>query len=347
MSKKGNFKEFFGDLRQHLMTGIMFMLPMIIIYAFTMVLSQAPGPLKDLMTMMAEYAQMLIVPILATYIAYSIAGKLAIPTGLVVAVLADQMGMGFLGGMVVGLLTGYVVKLEILLIGKLRGGHTKDFVLSIVVIPLVTPIVMGAITYFLLADPISSLMIGLTNWLTSLSGVNSILLAAVLGAMIGFDMGGPINKVAFAFILGAYTEGAYTVSAPVLVSIAVPTLGMALASTLAPKKYSQPEKDAGKSAWVLGLIGLTEGAIPFATVDPLRVIPVSMFSAALSAALAALFGLSNTMIAPAMIGLFTVNKPLLYILCHIIGAFVMALLVNALKKKVAVDEPEEEAEAPA
>lgn len=334
MSKKDNFKEFFGDLRQHLMTGISFMLPMIIIFAFTMVLSNMPGPLQDVMTKMSEYAQMLIVPILATYIAYSIAGKLAIPTGLVVGLLADQMGMGFLGGLVVGLLTGYFVKLEILLIGKLRGGQTKDFVLSIIVIPLLTPIVLGLLTYFLLANPISGLMTGLSNWLVSLSGVNSILLAAILGAMIGFDMGGPINKTAFAFILGAYTEGAYAVSGPVLVAIAVPTLGMALASVLAPKKYTQPEKDAGKSAWVLGLIGLTEGAIPFAAVDPLRVIPSIMVGASLSAALAAVFGISNTMIAPSMIGLFTVNKPLQYVLCHVIGAVVTALLVNLLKKNV-------------
>jgi fructose PTS system EIIBC or EIIC component len=343
MSNKEGVKEFFGDLRQHLMTGISFMLPMIIIFAFTMVLSNAPGPLQDLMTRMSEYSQMLIVPILATYIAYSISGKLAIPSALVVSLLADQMGMGFLGGVIVGLLAGYFVKLEILLIGKLRGGHTKDFVLSILVIPLLTPIVLGAVTYFLLANPISSLMIGLSDWLVTLSATNSILLAAVLGAMIGFDMGGPINKVAFAFILGAYTEGAYAVSGPVLVSIAVPTLGMALAAALAPRKYTKPERDAGKSAWIFGIIGLTEGAIPFATVDPLRVIPVSMFSAALSAALAALFGISNTMIAPSTIGLFTVNKPVLYVLCHIIGAVVMALLVNVLKKNVDVEEETAEA----
>ena len=333
MSNKESTKEFFGDLRQHLMTGISFMLPMIIIYAFTMVLSQAPGPLQDLMGKMSEYSQMLIVPVLATYIAYSISGKLAIPTGLVVGILADQMGMGFLGGLIVGLLTGYVVKLEILLIGKLRGGQTKDFVLSIVVIPLLTPLVLGAITYFLLANPISSLMTAISNWLTSLSQINAILLAAVLGAMIGFDMGGPINKIAFAFIMGAYTEGAYQVSGPVLIAIAVPTLGMALATVLAPQKYSQEEKDAGKSAWVLGLIGLTEGAIPFAAVDPLRVIPSIMVGAALSSALGAVFGISNTILAPAVIGSFTVNKPLYYILCHVIGVVVTALLVNVLKKK--------------
>ena len=338
MSNKEKGKEFFGDLRQHLMTGISFMLPMIIIFAFTMILSNAPGPLQDLMTKMSEYSQMLIVPILATYVAYSIAGKLAIPTGIVVGLLADQMGMGFLGGLIVGLLTGYLVKLEILLIGKLRGGHTKDFVLSIVVIPLLTPIALGTITYFLLANPISGLMVSVSNWLTSLSHTNAILLAAILGAMIGFDMGGPINKVAFAFILGAFTEGAYDVSGPVLIAIAVPTLGMALASVLAPKKYTQQEKDAGKSAWVLGLIGLTEGAIPFAAVDPLRVIPSIMVGAALSSALGAVFGISNTMIAPAVIGGFTVNKPLYYILCHIIGVVVTALLVNALKKNIVVED---------
>ncbi len=338
MSNKNGFKDFFGDIKQHLMSGISYMLPLIVTYALFMVLGQIPGPTQEVFGKISEYSQMLIVPVMATYIAYSIGGKPAIATGLVVGLMADQMGMGFIGGLIVGLITGYFVKLQTTLINKIKGGGLKDFLVAFLVIPIITPLIVGLFTYFVIANPVSNFMVSVNNWLNSLSTLNAVLLSVILGAMIGFDLGGPINKIAYTFALGAFTEGAFSVSTPVWVAITIPTIGMALASLLAPKKYSAAEKTAGKNAIVMGMIGLTEGAIPFAATDPLRVIPCSMLGSALGAAMSTLFGLSSTVIFPSLLGLTGINKPLLYLVAHIVPTIIVALLVNALKKNVEVEE---------
>jgi PTS system fructose-specific IIC component len=338
MNKNEGLKDFFGDIRQHLMTGISYMIPVIIVFALFMVLSQIPGPTQPLMTAISEYAQMLIVPILTVYIAYSIAGKLAIVPTFIVGLMADQMGMGFLGGLIVGIITGYLVKLIVMLVNKTGGGRVIDLLASFLIVPILVTLIIGALIVYVFATPISSMMISLSAWLTNLSGTNAILFAAILGAMIAVDMGGPINKTAFTFALGAYTEGAYAISAPVLVAISIPTLAMALAPFFAPKKYGEEEKAASKSAIVLGLIGLTEGAIPFAVVDPIRVIPSIIFGSALGAAMTAAFGISNKVMIPALIGLSGVNKPLLYLVAHLVPVLLTALLVNLLKKPVPVEE---------
>ncbi len=342
MSRKEKVIDFFGDLRQHLMTGISYMIPVIIIYALFMVLSQAPGPQQPLMADLSTYAQMMIVPIMTVFIAFSIAGKLAIAPGFVVALMADQMGMGFLGGLIVALLVGYSIKLVVTLVNKTGGGPAIDLVVAFLVVPIVITLVLGALVYFVLAGPISSMMASLTAWLNSLSGTNAVVLAAILGAMIAFDMGGPINKTAFAFAVGAYTEGLYAVSAPVLVAISIPTIAVAIAPFLAPKKYSEEEKGASKTAIVMGMIGLTEGAIPFAAVDPFRVIPSIMVGSSLGAAVAAALGVSSTVMIPSLIGLSGVNKPLMYLLAHAVGVAVTVVLLNVLKKEVPEEEEDED-----
>jgi len=338
MSNREGLKEFFGDFRVHLMTGISYMMPAIIVFALFMVLSQIPGGTQGMMSALSEYAQMLIVPVMTTFIAFSIAGKLTIVPGLVVGLMADQMGMGFIGGLIVGLLVGYTVKMIVVLVNKTGGGQVIDLLASFLFVPILVTFVIGGLTYFVMAEPVSNAMTSLTNWLNSMSDINAVGLAVILGAMIAFDMGGPVNKTAFAFAVGAYTEGAYAVSAPVLVAISIPTLAMALAPFLAPKKYNDEEKHASKTAIVMGLIGLTEGAIPFAAVDPFRVIPSIMVGSAMGAAMAALMGISNTVMIPALIGLSGVNKPLLYLVCHIIPVLITAFLVNLLKKEVVEEE---------
>ena len=334
MKEKSVIKDYFGDIRQHLMTGISYMLPLIVTYALFMVLGQIPGATQPVFTKISELAQMLIVPVLATYIAYSIGGKPTVATGLVVGLLADQMGMGFIGGLIVGLLTGYFVKLEVSLLNKVKGGHWKDFLVSFLVVPIITPLVLGLFTYFVIASPVSAFMVTVNDWLQSLSRVNAVILSLVLGAMIGVDMGGPINKIAYTFALGAFTEGAFAVSTPVWVAISIPTWAMALASMIAPKKYSKEEQVAGRNAIVMGAIGLTEGAIPFAATDPFRVIPCAIFGSALGAVMTTLLGVTSTVLFPSFLGLTGVDKPLLYLLCHIVPTIITALLVNALKKKV-------------
>ena len=129
-------------------------------------------------------------------------------------------------------------------------------------VPIITPLVLGLFTYFVIANPVSTFMVTVNNWLVSMSTVNAVILSLILGAMIGLDMGGPINKIAYTFALAAFTEGAFAVSTPVWVAISIPTWSMALAANIAPKKYSKEERAAGKNAIVMGAIGLTEGTIP-------------------------------------------------------------------------------------
>lgn len=335
---KEKVKEFFGDIRQHLMTGISYMMPVIIIFALFMVLSQIPGELQPIMQLLSEAGALMMVPLLATFIAFSIAGKLAIAPTIVLTLMSDQLGMGFLGGLIVGLMAGYMVKLIVHLINKLPASQIIDIIVSFLVVPIFVPLLLGLFIYFVIASPITGLVTGITAWLNSMSGTNSILLAVILGAMIAVDMGGPINKTAFAFAIAAYTEGAYEVSAPVLVAISIPTLAMALAPILAPKKYTFEEKSAGKSAIVLGLIGLTEGAIPFAAVDPFRVIPAIIIGSSLGAGLTAIFGISNSVMIPSVIGMSGVNKLVPYLLIHVFSVMVTALIVNVLKKEVSEED---------
>jgi len=334
MSNENRVKNFFGDIRKHLMSGVSYMLPLIVTFAMFMMLGQIPGPTQDAFSKISEYAQMLIVPVLATYIAYSIAGKPAIATGLVVGLMADQMGMGYIGGLIIGLLSGYFVKLEGLFINRKKGGQWKDFLVSFLVIPILTPLVVGLFTYFVIANPISAFMVNVNTWLLNLSQVNAVILSLILGLMIALDMGGPINKIAYTFALGAFTEGAFNVSTPVWVAISIPTWALVLASFIAPRKYSEEERRAGRNGIVMGLIGLTEGAIPFAATDPFRVIPVIMFGSALGAVMTTLLGVTTNVMFPSLMGLMGVNKPMLYLVCHIVPTIITALLVNALKKPV-------------
>lgn len=341
MNNENSFKEFFGDIRKHLMSGVSYMIPLIVTYGMFMMLAQIPGTTQEAFTQISDYAQMLIVPVLSTYIAYSIAGKPAVATGLVVGLMSDQMGMGYIGGLLVGLLAGYFVKFERMIVNRRQGGQWKDFLVSFLVIPIITPLIVGSFIYFVVASPVSAFMVILNNWLTDLSMANAVILSLILGAMIGIDMGGPINKIAYTFALGAFTEGAFSVSTPVWVAISIPTWGMVLASFIAPKKYSDEEKRAGRNGIVMGLIGLTEGAIPFAATDPLRVIPVLMLGSALGAAMTTVLGVTTDVMFPSLMGLMGVNKPLLYLLCHIIPTVITALLVNAIKKPIEQEEKEE------
>jgi PTS system fructose-specific IIC component len=341
MTNENRFKGFFGDIRKHLMSGVSYMIPLIVTFGMFMLLGQIPGPTQEAFSKISEYAQMLIVPVLATYIAYSIGGKPAVATGLVVGLMADQMGMGYIGGLLVGLLTGYFVKLEQILVTRKQGGQWKDFLISFLVIPILTPLVVGSFIYFVVANPISAFMVVVNNWLTDLSVANAVILSLILGAMIGFDMGGPINKIAYTFALGAFTEGAFTVSTPVWVAISIPTWAMVLASFIAPKKYSEEERRAGRNGIVMALIGLTEGAIPFAATDPLRVIPVLMLGSAMGAVMTTLLGVTTNVMFPSLMGLMGVNKPLLYLLCHIVPTVITAFLINAIKKPVEQKEEEE------
>jgi fructose-specific phosphotransferase system IIC component len=334
VSKKENF---FGDVRKHLMSGVSFMLPVIIIYAFFMVLGQVPGQVGVLFTSISTVAQSLIGTVLAAYIAYSIVGKLALAPTFVVGMLSEQLGMGFIGGIIVGLLMGYIIKLLVAIAGKFKQGQGNDILMSFIIIPVVSTIVGGALVYFLIATPVTNAMDSIYSWLEGMSSGNAILIASILGAMIAFDMGGPVNKVAYTFAIAASTAGLFHVVAPVLVAITIPVLAVGLATVIFKKRYTDDERVTGKSALFMSLFGLTEGAIPFAVVNPFRTIPAFMVGSMVGAALTAALGVVNTTVIPSLIGTIigspTIVNTLLYVLCHIVGVAVTITLLILLKEK--------------
>lgn len=334
MSKK---ESFFGDVRKHLMSGVSFMLPVIIIYAFFMVLGQLPGEIGILFTSISEVSKLLISTVLAAYIAYSIVGKLALAPTFVVGMFSEQLGMGFIGGLIVGLLMGYIIKSLVVISKKFKQGQGNDIIMSFIIVPVVATMVGGALVYFVIATPVSNAMDAVYAWLEGLSSADSVLVALLLGAMIAFDMGGPVNKVAYTFAIAASTEGLYHIVAPVLVAITVPVLAVGLATVIFKKKYTEDERINGKTALFMSIFGLTEGAIPFAVMNPFRVIPALMAGSMIGAGLAAAFGVVNTTVIPSVIGVVlgstTLGNTLLYLLCHVVGAAVTVLLLIVLKKK--------------
>ena len=332
-----NNENFFGDVRKHLMSGVSYMLPVIIIYAFFMVLGQIPGEIGELFLSISTTASMLIAPMLAAYIAYSIVGKLALAPAFVVGLLSESLGMGFIGGIIVGLLIGYIIKSFILLSKRFKDGQGKDVLMSFIIIPVFSTMIGMILVYFLIANPVSYALGGVYVWLGSMSSGNAILVAAILGGMIAFDMGGPVNKIAYTFAIAASTEGLYHVVAPVLIAITIPVLAVGLATLIFKNKYDKDERIAGKTALFMSIFGFTEGAIPFAVINPFRVIPALMAGSIVGASLSALFAVENTAVIPSLMGLAlgspSVLDALLFVLCHIVGVAVAVALLIIFKQK--------------
>ncbi len=338
-------KGFFGDVKRHLMTGVSFMLPAIVVYALFMVLGQVGGAFGEFAISLSNFAKMLIVPLLSAYIAFSIAGKLALVPAIIIGLMSDQMGMGFIGGLVVGLLTGYLIKIILLLVEKAKGGHTLDLITGFILGPIVGTMIMGLIVYFLIAAPVASMMKFLNAWLVGLSGISVVLISVILAAFLAFDMGGPFNKVAYSFMILASTEGAFHIVGPALVAITVPPLALGISTLVSKKKYDEEERAAGKTALVLSAFGLTEGAIPFAATDPLRGIPSIIFGSVVGSVSAALFGVANTSVVPSLMGIFFgmagtygILDILLYILSHCLGAAAVILILHFWKKDAPVED---------
>jgi len=344
-------KEELKRIREYLMTGVSYMIPIVVIggvlIAFSIALSGVQSGkvavftnpvLKSMMDIgTASFSMM--VPVLAGFIAFGIADRPGLAPGLVGGVLANQLKAGFLGGIIAGFIAGYVARW----IKSWRVPKNLRPIMPIFVIPLLSALIVGFLMIYILGNPISSAMTAMTNWLKSMSTGNAVILAMIMGAMIAFDMGGPVNKVAFLFAAAMIGEGVYTIMGPVAVAICIPPLGMGVATLLAPNKYTKAEKEAGYGALAMGMIGITEGAIPFAAADPLRVIPSIMVGSSIGAAIAAIGKVGDHAPHGGPIVLPVVDNKIMFIVAVLIGIAVTALMVNALKKPV-IEEVEDESE---
>lgn len=339
-ASSGKKKESAGPYR-HLLTGVSYMLPMVVAGGLCIALSfvfgikafEVKGTLAAaLMQIGGGSAFALMVPVLAGYIAFSIADRPGLTPGLIGGMLAVSTGAGFLGGIIAGFLAGYVAKA---ISGKLRLPPSMEALKPILIIPLVASLITGLIMIYVVGTPVAKIMVGLTNWLQSLGTANAVLLGAILGAMMCTDMGGPVNKAAYAFGVALLSSSVYAPMAAIMAAGMVPPLAMGLATILARRKFEKSEQEGGKAALVLGLCFITEGAIPFAARDPMRVLPCCIAGGALTGALSMAFGAK--LMAPHG-GLFVLLIPgaispvLLYLLAIVAGTLLAGVSYAVLKR---------------
>ncbi|CAI1860062.1 PTS fructose transporter subunit IIBC [Serratia proteamaculans] len=336
----GKKKESAGPYR-HLLTGVSYMLPMVVAGGLCIALSfvfgikafEVKGTLAAaLMQIGGGSAFALMVPVLAGFIAFSIADRPGLTPGLIGGMLAVSTGAGFLGGIIAGFLAGYVAKF---ISTKLRLPQSMEALKPILIIPLVASLIVGLIMIFIVGTPVAKIMEGLTHWLQSLGTANAVLLGAILGAMMCTDMGGPVNKAAYAFGVALLSSSVYAPMAAIMAAGMVPPLAMGLATLLARRKFDKSQQEGGKAALVLGLCFISEGAIPFAARDPMRVLPCCIAGGALTGALSMAFGAK--LMAPHG-GLFVLLIPgaitpvLLYLVAIIAGTLLAGVSYALLKR---------------
>ena len=333
--------ELLKNLRQHLLTGVSFAIPFIACGGLLIALAIAFAPMTPngpdfsqtpwlkLINDIGTASFTLMLPVLAGYIAYSIAGKPALVPGFLGGYLSGQVKAGFLGAILAGLLAGYVVEL----LKKIPVSRHLRPIMPILVIPILSGAFIGVVMLKVLGVPIALLMSNATNALRAMSTGNSVVLALILGGMIAFDMGGPINKTAFFFGAAMIKEGNYQIMGACAAAICTPPLGMGLATLLQKRLWSTEERDAGLAGIWMGLTGLTEGAIPFAAADPIRVIPSIMAGSAVAAVIAMVGKVGDHAPHGGPIVLPVVEHRLMYILSIVAGTIVTALLINLLKAR--------------
>lgn len=332
-------------LRQYLLTGVSFTIPFIacggilIATAIACVPMSPAGPdfshspTAKLVLDIGAASFALMLPVLAGYISNAMAGKPGLVAGFVGGYLAghldgtDKVSAGFLGALLAGLLAGWTVNW----LKKLPVPKVLRPIMPILIIPVVSSLVVGVVMLKVVGLPIAELMRFLGEWLSSMSGANSVLLGAILGAMIAADMGGPINKAAFFFGAAMLREGNFVIMGACAAAICTPPLGLGLATILNKKLWSEEQRESGTASLAMGMIGITEGAIPFAASDPLRIIPCIMVGSMVSSIIAMLGGVADHAPHGGPIVLPVIDHRLMYVVAIVCGVVVTALLVNLVK----------------
>lgn len=334
---------------KHLMGGVSYMIPVVVVAGLLIAIALAFGgqpTAKGLVIPDNSFWKIIekiggagftfMVPVLSGFIAYSIADRPGLVPGLIGGYIAangsfygSAANAGFLGGIVTGFLAGYVVKG----LKSLKVPSMIKPIMPIIIIPIISTLVTGLVFILVLGGPITSIFEGLKSFLAGLSGTSSVILASILGAMIAFDMGGPVNKTAFLFGVSMITAGSPQIMGPIAAAIAIPPIGMGIATFINKKYYSEEELDAGKAAFAMGLCGITEGAIPFASLDPLRVIPSLMVGSVVGANIA-MFGKVADRVphgGPIVALMGGIDGVIMFLIAIIAGSIVTALMANYLK----------------
>lgn len=339
------------DTRKHLMNGVSHMIPVVvsggIIFAVATMLSmntvQTSASVSDqgiigILSQIGGVGLGLMVPVLSAYIAASIADRPGIAPGLIGGQLAVNVGAGFIGGIISGLLAGICAQL----LKHIPLPKSIQSLKSIIIIPICSALIVGFVMISVVGAPCAWLLETLTNWLTSMDGAGAVLVGAITGAMIGTDLGGPINKVAYS--TGVAVVGTVVVAGqnctfmgPISMAIGLPPIAVGIATFFFKKKFSQEEKDAGVGAIAMGLCGITEGAISYTTADPLHMIPINIISCAIAGAVAGGLGVYCNAAWGGVVVL-PVTSALTYLFSLLVGIGVYLLLIAFFKKEYVEEE---------
>ena len=287
--------------------------------------------LGAVMFALGSLAFQFLIPALAGYIAFAIADRPGIAPGFTAGAVAGFVGAGFIGGIVGGLIAGF----SALWISGIKVPKWFRGLMPVVIIPLFASLAVGLVMFLLLGRPLAWVNTSLTNWLNGMTGTSAVLLGVILGLMMCFDLGGPVNKAAYAFAttgLAAATVASYEIMATVMAAGMVPPLAMALATVVRPKLFSEPERENGRAAWLLGACFISEGAIPFAAADPLRVIPSMMFGGAITGAICMATGTASPAPHGGFFVLFAIGNPAWFVIAILIGTVASALAVIGAKQ---------------
>ncbi|MGY3943104.1 PTS fructose transporter subunit EIIC [Aeromonas tecta] len=331
-----------GTLKQHLLFGTSHMIPFIVAGGVLLSLSvmmsgkgavPEAGVLKD-MADMGIAGLTLFTAVLGGYIAYSMADKPGLAPGMIGSWIAvQQFHTGFLGAILVGFIAGLIVNQ----LKRIKLPDSMSSLGSIFIYPLIGTFLVCGIVMWVIGAPIAAMMEGMNHWLSSMAGSGKVMLGAILGGMTAFDMGGPVNKVATLFAQTQVNTQPWLMGG-VGIAICVPPLGMALATLLSPRRYKKEEREAGKAAAIMGMIGISEGAIPFAAADPVRVIPAIVAGGIVGNITGFMMHSINHAPWGGWIVLPVVEGKMGYILGTVLGALTTALIVNALKKPVTEED---------
>jgi len=331
--------ESLKKIRQHLLTGVSYAIPFIACggimiaagIAFVPIGSNGPdfsnAPVFKFIFDVGAASFSFLLPVLAGYISYAIAGRPGLVPGFIGGYFSGQVKAGFLGAILIGLIAGWVVNW----IKKMPVPKYIAPVMPILIIPILSGTIISLLMMKVIGIPIAGFMELLTHWLQGLGTGNAVVLAMILGAMIAFDMGGPVNKVAFFFGAAMIKEGNFGVMGACAAAICTPPLGLGLATFIRKKLWSEEEREAGLAAFSMGMIGITEGAIPFAASDPLRVIPCIMVGSMVASTIAMLGGVGDHAPHGGPIVLPVVDHRLMYVVAIIAGAIVTAVVINTVK----------------
>lgn len=348
-------KDFLATVKKHVMTGISYMIPIVVaggilqaigVAIYGTGISEMEGQtLIWYIWKCGNLGMSLVVPVICAAIAYSIADRPAIAPGLILGFVATYIYTGFIGGIVAAFCVGYFV---LFLKKYLKLPKAMQGLMPVLIIPLLSTLVVGFLYFTIIGKPIAALLNFLVSWLTSLQNGSRFILGAVVGAMCGFDFGGPLSKTASLFANGLLVDGIYGPEAVKLVCCMVPPVGITISALLARKKWSRTERDTIKSTFVMGICMITEGCIPLAMNDPIRVIGSSVIATTITGGITYILGIENYVTAGGWFIIPLSNKPLLMAAMVLMGGVIMGVILSIWKKpakedaEMSIDTAEEE-----